>query len=100
MREPRGAEPLGLIQTYRREATSVEDLVPEFVRAVARAGGNYAVIDAVQVKFEEVEETTTESYECGTPDQPNTCTKMRTETVEAATLQVVGRAFRVARERP
>lgn len=93
------AEPLGIIQVYRHDATSIEDLMPEFVRAAARAGGNYAKIDDLGVKFSEEKETHTESYECGTPEQPLTCTDLHTEKVEVATLQVLGRAFRV-RERP
>jgi hypothetical protein len=76
------------------------EVLPEFRRSAAQAGGNYAKIDTIGVRFEETEETSTESYECGTQDQPRTCTKTRTDTVEVATLQVVGRAFRVARVRP
>src|SRR5262245_52281348 len=100
VREPEGAEPLGIIQAYRADAESVEDLVPEFARAAARAGGNYAKIDALGVKFEETEETRTVSYECGTAEQPRTCKETRTDTVEVATLQVLGRAFHLARKEP
>ena len=99
LREPEDAEPLGIIQAYRSRAASVEDVIPEFVRAAARAGGNYAKIDDLGVKFEETEETRTVSFECGTADQPRTCTETRTDTVQAATLQVVGRAFHL-RQRP
>jgi hypothetical protein len=95
--EPEDAEPLGIIQAYRAEATSVEDLIPEFMRAAARAGGNYAKIDDLGVKFEQTEDTSTVSYECGTADEPKTCTDTRTDRVEVATLQVVGRAFHVRR---
>jgi hypothetical protein len=98
--EPEGGQPLGIVQAYRSQAASVEELVPEFMRAVARAGGNYGKIDAMGVKFEETEETCTESYECGTTEHPATCTRTLTNTVETATLQVVGRAFHVARIRP
>ena len=98
--EPEGGRPLGIVQAYRKKAASVEELVPEFKRAVANAGGNYGKIDAMGVKFEKIKKTTTESYECGTTESPSTCTRSVTNTVEAATLQVVGRAFHVAGVRP
>jgi hypothetical protein len=97
--EPEDAEPLGIIQVYRHDAASIEELMPEFVEAAARAGGNYAKIDDLGVRFSETEETSTKSYECGTAELPRTCTETHTETVEVATLQVLGRAFHV-RKRP
>jgi hypothetical protein len=96
-REPADGLPLALIQVYSWRKSSIEDLVPEMRRVAAGVGADFVKIDRVRTHFEEREESSTSSYECGTEKEPKTCTETRTDTVHEATTQILGRAFRTGR---
>ncbi len=122
-RDVPNAEELGVIEAHGRlPAATLQALVTEFSVRVASMGGDYGRIDNLATKHEMVTENV--DYECGTfeteiqtqtvsqtgPDGSTTfstqsvpvtkyvsktCTEARR--VEAATLTLVGRAFRTSR---
>ena len=96
-REPADGIPLALVQVYSWRKSSIEDLVPEMQRVAAGLGADFVKIDRVRTHFEEHDESSTSSYECGTEKEPKTCTETRTDTVHEATTQLLGRAFRIGR---
>jgi hypothetical protein len=95
-REPAGGRELAIVQVYRVQAGAIERLVPEMRRAAADVGADFVKVDQVRTRFDEHEESRSNSYECGTNGESKTCTDTTTETVHEATTQLLGRAFRVA----
>lgn len=91
---PVDAEELGVVQA-RSSGGTIEELVPELVRQVETLGGNFGKIDDTSTTFELQTVATTQSYNCGTAAAPQQCTTVVYNTIEVATTQVVGRAFRV-----
>ncbi len=91
---PEGASELGIVQAHTVQG-SIEDALPEFREQVAQLGGDFGKIDDVGTKFEIQTRTRTESYNCGTSDKPNTCTRTVTENVELATTRIMGKAYRL-----
>lgn len=88
---PDDAHEVGLI-----EATGTGDLpelVAEFRAQAAKVGGTIAKVDRMHTKFHTQQVTRTESYNCGTPQSPRTCTRNVTSTQEVATTTIHGRAF-------
>jgi hypothetical protein len=94
-REPAEGIPVAIVQVYGGQA-SIERLVPEMSRVAARLGADLVKIDRVKTRFDQHDESTSKSYECGTEKEPKTCTDTRTETIHDATTQILGRAFRKA----
>ena len=95
--EPSAAVPLAVLQVYSYKAGSIDRLVPEMTRRAAALGADFVKIDRVGTRFVETEESGSRSYDCGTKEEPKTCSESYTETVHHATTQLVGRAFRTAR---
>jgi hypothetical protein len=125
-RDPASGQELGIVEAHgRRTDGALEAIVAEFRARVASMGGDYGRIDRFDTKHEMVTESYT--YDCGTTETstetrsvyqpgpngtgsfttqtvpvtrhvPKTCTGQRE--VEAATLTVVGRAFRAAKATP
>lgn len=91
---PEGASELGIVQAHTVQG-SIEDAVPEFRNQVAQLGGDFGKIDNVATKFETYTQTRTESYSCGTVNSPRTCTRTVTETREAETTRIIGKAYRL-----
>lgn len=119
-RDPAGAEELGLVEAHGRlPQARLGDLVAEFQGRVSSMGGNFARIDSFATRHELVAEQYT--YDCGhdetrtetrivtrpgtggtttTSTEPVDVTRhvaktcFGTREVEAATLTLVGRAFR------
>ena len=93
--EPGGVA-LAVVQVYARNAPGIDALLAELTQEASRLGADYVKVDRLSTRFETVDVEETESYECGTPEVPQTCTRTRTHSEEVATTQVVGRAFRTA----
>jgi hypothetical protein len=91
---PPGARELGLVQAHSNQ-TDIRKIMPEFVARVASLGGNFGKVDDITTSYEMQTVTTTQSYSCGTPNAPNTCTRVVTSQVEVPTTRVLGRAFEV-----
>ncbi len=87
---PPGARQLGIVEAHGAN-TTIDKLVPEFVKRVAKMGGNYAKIDRIKTRYQWTTETRTYSYQCG----KMTCTGTRSEPVEFGTTSIQGRAFLV-----
>jgi hypothetical protein len=117
---PAGAQELGVVEAHGRQPlATLEAIVAEFRTRVVSLGGDFGRIDSMGTTHEMVDESYT--YDCGTTEtttetrsvyqpgpggmgsyvtqsvpvtrhRPKTCTGVRK--VEAATLTVVGRAFR------
>lgn len=87
---PPGARELGIVEAHGPN-TSIDKLVPELEKRVARMGGNFAKIDQIKTRYQMTTEPETYSYECGKV----TCTGTRTVPIEIATTSVLGRAFLV-----
>ncbi len=122
-RTPPAAEELGVIEAHGRlPLATLEALVSEFRARVASIGGDYGRIDHLATRHEMVTET--HDYECGSTETetetqsvfrtgPDGTSSFVTESVpvsryvsktcteqvqvEAATLTLVGHAFRTAR---
>ncbi|MFW6067650.1 MAG: hypothetical protein ACOC97_04870 [Myxococcota bacterium] len=92
---PPQAEELAVVQT-RGHNVELSDLVPDFAREVAKVGGNFGKVDKIRTKFEVTQQNRQETYQCGTQDAPQTCTRTVTDQVEIATTTITGRAFRVS----
>jgi hypothetical protein len=92
---PDGAEEVGVVQVHG--PGHVEDLTPTFVARVADLGGNFGLIEQMQARFETQVVTRTESYSCGTQQQPRTCSRTVQQRREVMITQLLGRAFRTAR---
>lgn len=92
---PPNARELGIVQAHSNQ-TDIQRIVPEFVGQVAALGGNYGKIDDVTTTYQMRTTTSLQSYSCGTPNAPMTCTRSVTTTVEVPTTRVLGRAFEVA----
>ncbi len=88
---PEGAVEVGIIQA--RGTASIDRLHQEFRNQCAKVGGNLAKVDKVTTDFEMQTMTQTQTYNCGTPQAPSTCSRMVTQNVEVATTQIQGRAF-------
>lgn len=91
---PPGAVQVGIVQAAT-EWAELPDLALEFASQVAGVGGNFGLIDQVTVHFEMVTTSQTYTYNCGTSQQPRTCTGTHWVTNEVATTQMIGRAFHV-----
>jgi hypothetical protein len=88
---PAGAQEVGLI-----EATGtgeLHELIDELRTQAAKAGGNVAKIDRIHTKFQIHSGTRNESYSCGTPQSPRTCSRIVPYSYEVATTTIHGRAF-------
>lgn len=96
-REPEGSTPVAIVQVYDGQAGAIKVLVPEIARIAATLGADRLKVDVVKTRFEKSEETKTETYECGSKEEPKKCSDTRTETVQRFTTQLVGRAFRTVR---
>jgi hypothetical protein len=96
---PEGATELGIVQAHTVQG-SIEDAVPEFRKQVAELGGDFGKINNVSTKFEMQTRTRTESYNCGTSDKPQTCSRTVTENVELATTRIIGTAYRLGAPTP
>lgn len=92
---PPEAEQLGIVEVDSIE--ELESAVREFRRRVAELGGDVGVIDRYSTSFEMHQETRTESYNCGTQQQPRTCTRTVTSQRKVATLHLRGRAMTTRR---
>ena len=93
-REPPAGEPVAIVQVYSLWAAAIDELLPEMTRVAAGLGADFVKVDRVKMRFEDHEESKTESYECGTKEEPKTCSETRSRTVHETTTQVLGRAFR------
>jgi hypothetical protein len=96
---PEGAGELGIVQA-RTTQGNIEDAMPEFRAQVARLGGDFGKINNVSTKFETETRTRNESYNCGTADKPQTCTRTVTEDVEISTTAIIGKAYRLGAAPP
>jgi hypothetical protein len=92
---PGQARELGIVQAHSNQ-TDISKLIPEFVSRVAGLGGDLGKIDDITTTYEMRTVTSTQSYSCGTPSAPMTCTRMVTNTVEVPTTRILGRAFAAA----
>lgn len=88
---PREVREIGIVQVDSVE--SLERAITEFQERVAQLGGDTGVIDRYSTSHEMVSSTSTESYSCGSPQAPRTCTRSVTRQHEVATLHLVGRAM-------
>jgi hypothetical protein len=91
---PPGAQELGAVQAYGH-GKGLADILPAFQKEVAKLGGNWGKVDSMVTKFTMQTRTRQESYQCGSANTPQTCTRMVTEQVEVATTTIMGRAYRV-----
>jgi hypothetical protein len=91
-RDPVSATELGIVEAT--SATTIEDVVPEFVERVAQLGGDYARIDTISTRYEWVSRPVMQSYNCGSARYPSYCTRTVWQNDEIATLRATGRAFR------
>jgi hypothetical protein len=96
-REPEGGTPLAIVQVYRFKAGAIESLIPEMTRVAAGLGADFVKVDRVKTHFDRHDETKTTTYDCGTTEEPKTCSDTTTETVHDSTTQLIGRAFRTMR---
>jgi hypothetical protein len=96
-REPAGGAPLAIVQVYSFQACPIDRLVPEMTRLAGELGADFVKVDRVKTHFDKHEESRTVTYDCGTIQEPKTCSDTRTETVHEETTQILGRAFRGAR---
>jgi hypothetical protein len=92
---PSSATELGRVEV-RAEGVdaNIELLVPEFVDKVASLGGDAAVIDVVDARFDLVQSTTTESYLYPCAFRSCVGTRMVPYTTEVLVLVMRGRAMR------
>ncbi len=94
---PVGGVDLGFVEAHATQSeANVETLLPVFVRKVAQLGGNAAVIERVEARFDVSTHLHVESYTypCGF----YTCTGTRTYPVsgEVVTVVMKGRAVNVS----
>jgi len=92
---PVSATELGRVEV-RAEGVdaNIELLLPEFVDKVASLGGDTAVIDAVDARFDMVQSATTESYLYPCAFRSCVGTRMVPTTSEVLVLVMRGRAMR------
>jgi hypothetical protein len=83
---PPQARELGMVRVHA-DSTDIEDLIERFVHETARLGGDLAKIDSIDTRFEEEEEGRTVSCDCGTDEEPRTCSRTETVSVETATTR-------------
>ena len=94
--------PAGAIEVGVAEAsgpTTIDELVPELMQRSRDLGGNYVLVQSIQTRFEVITLTRLETYNCGTVQTPQTCTRTVTTTEELPVTQMIARAFRVEQMR-
>ena len=91
---PEGAAQVGIVEA--RGAAGIDALVPELIQRTREVGGNYAVIDHVQTRFEYFQTLENYQYPCAGPMRPSMyCTGSRPVSNEVMVTRIVARAFRV-----
>lgn len=93
-RVPQSAEQVGFIEAHSSGRIGIDEVMPAFVDRAADIGGNVAVVDRVQHRFQWRSSTQTYTYSCGSGKYPQTCTGTRIVNTEVATVYIQGRAFR------
>ena len=93
---PDGAVQVGIVETHSTAAAGMPDLIQSFRAEVGRVGGDFGKVDSIRTRFEWQTRTQTQSYSCGTPQAPQTCTRVVTQNVEVGITTLMGRAFRTA----
>jgi hypothetical protein len=92
---PPSATELGRVEVRAEGVDAdIELLVPEFLDKVASLGGDAAVIDSVDARFDMVQSTTTESYVYPCAFRSCVGTRMVPYTTEMLVLVMRGRAMR------
>ncbi|MBL8600971.1 MAG: hypothetical protein JNK72_03510 [Myxococcales bacterium] len=89
---PADATEVGYVEA--QGAALIENAMPEFVARVQELGGNFARLDQWSTRHEMVTRPVMQSYSCGSPRFPMTCTRTVMQTYELATVVLAGRAFR------
>lgn len=90
---PEGAIQVAIVETHGNCNEGMGELIRGFREEVSRSGGNFGKVDSMRTRFEIVQQTRTESYNCGTSQAPQTCTRQVTSNVEVGTTTVLGRSF-------
>lgn len=91
---PQGAQQVAIVETHGNCDEGMPALLAGFRGEVARDGGNFGKVDAMRTRFEIVQTTRTQTYDCGTSQVRRTCSRLVTDYVEVGTTTVMGRAFR------
>ena len=96
-RQPPAAAELGVVEVHAAQSeATIETLLPLFVKKVAALGGDGAVVDKVEARFDWVSHPYTETYtySCG---WRATCVGTRTYMVndEVMSVSMQGRALRL-----
>lgn len=90
---PEGAAQVAIIETHGNFNEGLEELMLGFRGEVAAAGGTFGKVDTMRTRFEIVQQTQMQTYNCGTSSNPQTCTRQVTNNVEVGTTTIMGRAF-------
>lgn len=90
---PDGAAKVGVVEAHVVMPASIMDLIPVFAARVAGVGGDFGKIDQITTKFEMIRTIQSQSYDCGSPSHPMTCTRLYPVVIEVGTTSVLGRAF-------
>jgi hypothetical protein len=93
--EPAGAAVVGVVEVHAAQnEANVETLLPLFVEKVASVGGDAAVVDDVQARFDLVTRMQVETYTYPCGNTVCTGTRSYPVTYEVLTLFMKGRAVR------
>jgi hypothetical protein len=97
MRVSATVEPPGVAQVAVVQASGVNvliaEIVPELMARARRHGGDFVKIDDIRSSFEVQARSQMQTYGCGTPRAPRTCTRVVTTQEEVMTTTITGRAF-------
>jgi len=92
---PEGATQVAVVETHGNVTEGLAVVLEGFRAEVGARGGNFGKVDSMRTRFELQTVTQMQSYACGTPNAPQTCSRMVTQQVEVGVLTVVGRAYRL-----
>jgi hypothetical protein len=92
---PPGATQVAVVETHGNLGEGLDAVLLGFRTEVGARGGDFGKVDSMRTRFEMQTVTSMQSYACGSPSAPQTCSRMVTQQVEVGILTVVGRAFRL-----